>query len=234
MGADIIVDQELGNIIFNKNVRARAITARVKDGKLYISYPSHLKRSYVLTALETLRPRLRDMISKAPKKIVFAPDIHFSTLSFTLEISQNSLSNYYSRLKNGILYITYPLGVNYEDEDAQNIFRSIIEKSMRIEANRIFPTKIKAFADKCGFEVSGVKINKSCTRWGSCSSRKSINLSLYCMLLPEYLADFVILHELCHTVEMNHGDQFWALLDKVSSGKAKALTKELKQYKINW
>lgn len=105
---------------------------------------------------------------------------------------------------------------------------------MRIEANRIFPLKVKTFALKNEFKVSDVKINKSRTRWGSCSYRKSINLSLYCMLLPEHLVDFVILHELCHTMEMNHGDRFWMLLDKVSGGKAKALTKELKQYKINW
>ena len=49
------------------------------------------------------------------------------------------------------------------------------------------------------------------------------------MRLPEHLCDYVILHELCHTIEKNHGKHFWTLLDKVS-GNAKGLDKELKNY----
>ncbi|HIP35703.1 MAG TPA: M48 family peptidase, partial [Crocinitomix sp.] len=54
-------------------------------------------------------------------------------------------------------------------------------------------------------------------------------LSLHLMRLPEYLIDYVILHELCHTIEKNHGKYFWALLEKVSPG-ARKLAKELKKY----
>jgi predicted metal-dependent hydrolase len=106
-----------------------------------------------------------------------------------------------------------------------------VEKALRYEANRLLPAKVKLFAQRHGFTVSDVKINKSRTRWGSCSSKKSINLSYYCMLLPEHLINHVILHELCHTVEMNHGDSFRQLLDKVSGGKSKEHTKELKAFK---
>ncbi|MDR0825039.1 MAG: M48 family metallopeptidase, partial [Prevotella sp.] len=91
--------------------------------------------------------------------------------------------------------------------------------------------KVKLLAEKHSFQYAIVKINKSRTRWGSCSSMKNINLSFYGMLLPEYLIDFVILHELCHTVEMNHGEKFWALLDKVSDGRSHELTQELKSFK---
>ncbi len=79
-----------------------------------------------------------------------------------------------------------------------------------------------------------MKINKSRTRWGSCSSKKVINLSYYCLFLPEHLIDFVILHELSHTIKMNHGEGFWKLLDSVSGGKAKELTQELKSFKTEW
>ncbi|MBO4601772.1 MAG: M48 family metallopeptidase, partial [Salinivirgaceae bacterium] len=52
------------------------------------------------------------------------------------------------------------------------------------------------------------------------------------MRLPEYLSDFVILHELCHTVHKNHGPKFHQLLDTLVGGHEKQLDKELNKYKI--
>ena len=76
-----------------------------------------------------------------------------------------------------------------------------------------------------------VKINNSEGRWGSCSASKSINLSYYLVLLPKHLMDYVLLHELCHTREMNHGEHFWKLLDELTNNKALALRDELKKHK---
>jgi predicted metal-dependent hydrolase len=50
------------------------------------------------------------------------------------------------------------------------------------------------------------------------------------MRLPDYLIDYVILHELCHTKEKNHGIKFWNLLDKCTDNKAKTLSKEINNY----
>ena len=52
------------------------------------------------------------------------------------------------------------------------------------------------------------------------------------MLLPAHLMDYVILHELAHTREMNHGPRFWELLNRMTEGKALALRKELRAYRL--
>lgn len=66
---------------------------------------------------------------------------------------------------------------------------------------------------------------------GELLSEKNINLSYYLVLLPSHLIDYVLLHELCHTREMNHSERFWDLLDRFTDGKALALRKELKKYR---
>lgn len=102
--------------------------------------------------------------------------------------------------------------------------------NMRAEANATLPQRVSQLAQAFGFSYASVTIRPSKTRWGSCSAQNSINLSLYLMKVPPHLRDYVILHELCHTVHHNHSDQFWQLMDKVTSGKAKALRAELRQY----
>jgi predicted metal-dependent hydrolase len=50
------------------------------------------------------------------------------------------------------------------------------------------------------------------------------------MRLPEHLQQYIVLHELCHTVQKHHQKSFWQLLDKVTGGRARLLDKELNEY----
>ncbi|MDR3266854.1 MAG: M48 family metallopeptidase, partial [Tannerella sp.] len=106
------------------------------------------------------------------------------------------------------------------------------ESELRKRAKAFLPEETLRLASEYGFSYKGLKIRKSKTRWGSCSSRKIINLSFYVMILPRQLIEYVILHELCHTIQMNHSPAFWALLDKCTNGKAKQLRKELRKYSV--
>lgn len=230
----VIKDKDLGEIKLKKSVRARRITVRYKDGCYHLSYPPFASQSAIESSIEQMKPNLLKLKENAPAIQPIDEDNPFITFSFKTEIGQNSLTRYYTRLNNGVLYITYPQNRVCYDSDTQSTIRCLIEKAMRYEANRIFPDKVLQYAKQYGFRYASVSINKSRTRWGSCSSQQKINLSYYCMLLPEHLVDFIILHELCHTVEMNHGERFWNLLDKVSGGKSKELTRELKNYRTNW
>lgn len=231
----VIEDKDLGEIKLVENIRARRIIVKKKGESLQLTYPKGVSLSYIQKVVEEMKPRLIKLVENRQKKVLFTPESVFKTFSFTLNITESqSTRSYYMNLKDGILAISCPANTNYEEDDIQDKIREMIENAFRYEAKRIFPSKVEQLASKFNFTVSGVKINKSRTRWGSCNSRKSINLSYFCMLLPEYLVDFIILHELCHTKEMNHGDRFWALLDSVTNSKAKELTKELQAFKITW
>ena len=74
--------------------------------------------------------------------------------------------------------------------------------------------RLKQLAARHGFRYNKVTLRRQRTVWGSCSPRNNISLNVKLVKLPEELMDYVILHELVHTHEHNHGKKFWAKLDE--------------------
>jgi predicted metal-dependent hydrolase len=74
---------------------------------------------------------------------------------------------------------------------------------------------VRRLARDHGFEVTKVTIRSQKTRWGSCSVRKSVSLNLRLMFLPSELVQYVLLHELAHTKQLNHSPAFWKLVESL-------------------
>lgn len=109
--------------------------------------------------------------------------------------------------------------------------RDQIEKLLQAAKNDL-PTRLARLAAATGLRYTHLTITSARTKWGSCSSRNRISLSLFLMALPERLRDFVLLHELCHTVHHNHSAAFHALLDHLCCGREKELNRELRSFRI--
>lgn len=104
-------------------------------------------------------------------------------------------------------------------------------EELRRAARADLPERIRRLSERTGLHYGRLSIRASRSRWGSCSGQNNISLSLFLMLLPEHLRDFIILHELCHTRHHNHSPQFHALLDSLVGGRERLLNRELKQYR---
>ncbi len=103
---------------------------------------------------------------------------------------------------------------------------------LRKAAKDDLPQRIQRLSQITGLKYNRLTLRATKTRWGSCTSSKNISLSIFLMSLPEHLRDFIILHELCHTVHMNHSAQFHALLNSLVGGKETQFNRELRQYSI--
>ncbi|KKP32184.1 MAG: hypothetical protein UR22_C0015G0019 [Parcubacteria group bacterium GW2011_GWC2_32_10] len=83
------------------------------------------------------------------------------------------------------------------------------EKAMHFVENRI-----NYFNKFYGFEINRIVIKNQSSRWGSCSSRGNINFNYKIIYLRPALADYLMVHELCHLGELNHSKRFWDLVKK--------------------
>lgn len=102
---------------------------------------------------------------------------------------------------------------------------------LRAEAKAFLPGRLRELAAMYGFEFNQVRIKHNVSNWGSCSSKGNINLNLNLMRLPEHLRDYVMLHELCHLKQMNHGPEFHALLGSLCPDWRECKAK-LKEYRL--
>lgn len=112
-----------------------------------------------------------------------------------------------------------------------HISRDEMER-LRTVARRTLPAKTAMLAARFGFEYGRVTIRAARTKWGCCTSENNLSLSLFLAALPEHLQDYVIIHELCHTVHHNHSAAFHALVDRCVGGNEKLLDRELRSYRI--
>lgn len=97
----------------------------------------------------------------------------------------------------------------------QSAVRRLLEAWYREQAEQTFARHMPPIAEQLGVQYSQVTVRAQRTRWGSCSSRGSINLNWRLMLMPARLMDYVLAHELAHLREMNHSPAFWALVGSV-------------------
>lgn len=118
----------------------------------------------------------------------------------------------------------------FSDEAVQKLVRAAIVRALKKVASEFLPPLLKVWAERFGLTYRKVRITGARSRWGSCTSARTISLSCYLMLVPSHLIDYVILHELAHTREMNHGPRFWELLNDMTAGQALRLRAELRRF----
>lgn len=93
-----------------------------------------------------------------------------------------------------------------------DLVRSLLERWTRREARQVFADRLAHWNDHYGYHWERVTVKDQKTRWGSCSRRGSLNFNWRLLLAPLPALDYVVIHELCHLKEANHGPGFWGLV----------------------
>lgn len=96
-----------------------------------------------------------------------------------------------------------------------DVQRNALEKRYIAAAREYFPKRTAYFVQLTGGSYSRITIRDQKTRWGSCSARGTLSFNWRLMLAPPTIADYVIVHELCHLTYMNHSENFWKKVESV-------------------
>ena len=229
----LVADNDFGQIIIHTRRGARNITMRVKPDGLHLTVPPRSLLKKVLEVLQPYRKQLLEQLEQiAPKPVDLSFRIHADC--FHLSLASSKLKHFTIRREEEEMIIYCPENVDFKREDVQKLVRSAILRAMKKAAETYLPPLLSMWAERFGLTYRKVRITGARSRWGSCSAARTISLSCYLMLLPAKLMDYVILHELAHTKEMNHGPRFWELLDGMTEGKALLLRKELRAYRTSF
>ena len=86
--------------------------------------------------------------------------------------------------------------------------------ALKARAQVALPPKIAGWSKKMGVTPTGFKVTTARKRYGSCSGKNSLCFSCFLMNCPEEAVELVVVHELCHILEKNHGPGFYALLER--------------------
>ena len=208
----IIQDKEFGKVTIRRSSKATQVRVRVApDGTLRASLPTYAPIFLVKHLLKTSRDELRKILLQSK------PDYNFENgmqvgKSHTL-IVQPTTSQTSSVTRHGRqIIVKLPAEIRLNSPVISKKIRDAMIAALRIEAKSYLPKRLSFLAEKNNYRYSKVRFSHASGRWGSCSSNGTISLNIALMKLPFEQIDYVIIHELSHTQQMNHGPLFWALV----------------------
>lgn len=175
----------------------KTILLRVKGGKVIVSAPLSAKTEDVELFLRRHARWIGKRLAAQRTKADFSYGSTVEIMGKAREIREGEL-----RLCADAVYL--PRGKS-------GAFRSLLKSLSEVRMGRL----TQEFATRYGFTYDSVRIGNARTRWGSCSDKGKISFTLRTAFLPDDLAVYLVVHELCHTRHFDHSPAFWREAEKI-------------------
>jgi len=227
--------KSIGDVTISKNRQSTRFKITVRpDGTIRVTIPWIASFSsgekFLSEHLIWIAQTKEKLAVKLVKPRLIQSGHLFSTRNYHYHVSSVDITRFKIRYaeKEKSVFFEFPLNQSIESEELQNKLKLAIENVLRFDAKQYLPARIAELASNLGYNYQKVTIKNNKTNWGSCSNRKNINLNLHLMRLSDRLIDYIIVHELVHTIIPNHGAGFKATMQKHFHDSAE-MEKELKK-----
>jgi predicted metal-dependent hydrolase len=210
-----ITDEEFGTITLRRSAKASHVRIRIApDGRLRASLPLYAPIFLVKRLIKTSRPQLRAMLAEQSSDMTFEHGMQIGK-SHTLIVRPSSSANTTVSRHGQQIVASVPTGKTMDDTEVARAIRDTVIEALRIEAKSYLTKRLAYLAEQGGYHYEKVRFSHASGRWGSCSSNGTISLNIALMKLPFELIDYVLVHELSHTIHMNHSQEFWNVVETV-------------------
>lgn len=190
------INQKQISVNIRKEKKVRNLSLRiVSNEELSMVVPVLMTEKYCFDFIE----RKKNWIIKNLRKFDLDQEEFFLGEKLTVKIDDTMKGNFNYNSAEKILVI--------KEKSGYDLF--IYEY-----AKKYLPDYIRKVAQKNSFTINRISIRKQKTRWGSCSAGKNISINYKLLKYSPDIINYVIFHELCHTIEMNHSFRFWNLIAK--------------------
>jgi len=211
----LAIDGESVAVTVRLNPRARRIVMRVNpvSGEVTVTAPARVGRAAALAFVQGETAWVRRQRDAAPKPVALAPGALVPFLGRPHRIL--------GARERGPAPVWREGDEIFVSGRAEHAARRLTDFFKR-EARQAFEQSALVFGAQLGVKPSRITVRDTASRWGSCSSARSLSFSWRLILAPDYVRDYVVAHEAAHLKEMNHGPRFWAHVNGLTPHARKA------------
>ncbi len=203
-------DDEFGDIAIRRSARSTSVKISVApSGELRASLPAYAPLFMLKRLVNSSRTQLRTMLDQHKPAYIIEDGAQIGKSHRLRVIAAQKTS--IKRYKQQISILLAPHD-SLKDPRIIKQIRAEITEALRTEAKAYLPKRLRYLADQLGYDYERVRFSHAGGRWGSCSTSGTISLNIALMKLPFELIDYVLVHELSHTKQMNHSPKFWMLV----------------------
>jgi predicted metal-dependent hydrolase len=187
------------------NPRARRLIVKVhpSTGEVMVIAPTKRALDRAVDFARGESAWIARQLAQVPSRIVLAPGVH---------LPYHGADHLVLHGDQGPVTVETDVPVIKVSGGSEYAPRRLVD-FLKKQAKREVEAKSFEFAAKIGLKPHRITVRDTASRWGSCSSTKSLSFSWRLILAPPFVLDYVVAHEVAHMKEMNHGARFWRIVE---------------------
>ena len=195
------------SVIVKRSLQAKRIRLKVsrQSRSVVLVLPNRASQQTGIAFAQSKIDWIVDQLHQLPRKSIFNDGMHFSFLGIPVSIHHSPTSKRGVWLDENVIWVS---------GSSEHLPRRVLD-FLKKEFGNYALKKARQTADQLQVKVQKMTIRDTVSRWGSCSKTGHLNLSWRLVLAPKFVADYVIVHEVAHLVEMNHSDAFWQVVGRL-------------------